>query len=166
MIATLSRNLYERLLRKPYRDAYVTEHVQTGISYQSRALRAQRGWAQKKLADVMGKPQSVVSRLENPDYGKLSVSTLLEVAAAFDVALLIQFVSFPEFLRRTRDVSPETMYAESFSEKQLHPLMSGNINLYKLSPKTSTADVSVRGYERGVQLKNPPPAYPPNIMVH
>ena len=92
-----------------------TEHVQTGISYQSRTLRAQRGWAQKKLADVMGKPQSVVSRLENPDYGKLSVSTLLEFAAAFDVALLIQFVSFPEFLRRTRDVSPKHLCTQRVS---------------------------------------------------
>jgi transcriptional regulator with XRE-family HTH domain len=165
VIATLSRKLYERLLRKPYRDAYVAEHVQTGISYQSRALRAQRGWAQKRLADVMGKPQSVVSRLENPDYGKLSVSTLLEVAAAYDVALVIQFVSFPEFLRRTRDVSPESMYAESFDEKQLRPLTAGNIDLYKLSPKTSTADLSVGRYG-GVQIRNPPPAYLSNISVH
>jgi transcriptional regulator with XRE-family HTH domain len=121
VIVSLSRKLLERLRRKPYREAYVSEHVRTGVSYQVRALRAARGWAQRTLAQKMGKPQSVVSRLENPDYGKLSLQTLLEVGAAFDVALLIQYVSFPEFIRRTRDVSPEAMQADSFDEKQFRP---------------------------------------------
>jgi transcriptional regulator with XRE-family HTH domain len=118
VIATLSKRLFEKLRRKPYRDAYVAEHVRTGIAYQVRNLRDQRGWAQKKLAETMEKPQSVVSRLEDPDYGKLSVQSLLEVASAFDVALLIQYISYPEFLRCTRDVSPQALEAESFDEKQ------------------------------------------------
>lgn len=122
MIATLSRNLFERLKRKAYRSAYVSEHVRTGVAYQIRALRDQRGWPQKKLAQEMNKPQSVVSRLEDPDYGKLSIQTLLEVADAFDVALLIQYVSYPDFLRRTRDVSGASMEADSFDEKQFRPM--------------------------------------------
>jgi transcriptional regulator with XRE-family HTH domain len=122
MIAALSKRLFNRLLRKPYRDAYVSEHVRTGIAYQVRALRGQRGWSQKKLSEEMGKPQSVVSRLEDPDYGKLSVQTLLEVASAFDVALVVRYVSFPNFIRQTRDVSPESMWADSFAEGQFRPV--------------------------------------------
>lgn len=114
MIARLTNRLLENLNRKPYRDAYVGEHVRTGISYQIRAMRDLRGWSQKKLAEVLKKPQSVVSRLEDPDYGKPSVQTLLEIASAFDVALIIQFVDFPEFMKRTRDTSPGALAAESF----------------------------------------------------
>jgi transcriptional regulator with XRE-family HTH domain len=86
VFATLTKRLFEKLKSKPYRQAYVAEHVRTGIAYQIRSLRAQRGWSQKRLAEEMGKPQSVVSRLEDPDYGKLSVQTILEGAAVFDVA--------------------------------------------------------------------------------
>lgn len=127
MFATLSKRLFEKLKSKPYRQAYVAEHVRTGIAYQIRALRTQRGWSQKRLAEEMGKPQSVVSRLEDPDYGKVSIQTILEGAAAFDVALLVQYVSFPEFLRRTRDVSPKALRADSFSEWQSVPLASNTV---------------------------------------
>jgi hypothetical protein len=124
VFASLSRKLFEKLQRKGYRHAYVAEHARTGIAFQIRAMREQREWLQKKLSQEMHKPQSVVSRLEDPDYGKANIQTLLEVAAAFDVALLIQFVSFPEFLRRTRDVSPSALMVDSFDPKQLVPAMS------------------------------------------
>ena len=122
VFATLTKRLFEKLKSKPYREAYVAEHVRTGIAYQIRALRTQRGWSQKRLAEEMGKPQSVVSRLEDPDYGKVSIQTVLEGAAAFDVALLVQYVSFPEFLRRTWDVSPEALQVDSFDVQQLCPI--------------------------------------------
>lgn len=129
MFANLSKRLFEKLKSKSYRDAYVAEHVRTGIAYQIRALRTQRGWSQKKLAEEMGKPQSVVSRLEDPDYGKVSIQTVLEGAAAFDVALLVQYVSFPEFLQRTRDVSPEALRVDSFDERQLLPIASNTVTI-------------------------------------
>ncbi len=122
MFAILTKRLFEKLKSKSYREAYVAEHVRTGIAYQIRALRTQRGWSQKRLAEEMGKPQSVVSRLEDPDYGKVSIQTVLEGAAAFDVALLVQYVSFPEFLRRTQDVSPEALRVDRFDEQQLRPI--------------------------------------------
>jgi transcriptional regulator with XRE-family HTH domain len=140
VFATLSNRLFEKLRSKSYRDAYVAEHVRTGIAYQIRALRTQRGWSQKRLAEEMGKPQSVVSRLEDPDYGKVSVQTVLDGAAAFDVALLVQYVSFPEFLRRTRDVSPEALQAESFNEQQLRPITS-NIVTISFGNRQTIADI-------------------------
>jgi transcriptional regulator with XRE-family HTH domain len=134
MFVTLSKRLMEKLKSKSYRQAYVAEHVRTGIAFQIRALRAQRGWSQKRFAEELGKPQSVVSRLEDPDYGKVSVQTLLEGAAAFDVALLIQYVSFPEFLQRTQDVSPDALQADSFDERQLRP--SNTVTISFGNPKT------------------------------
>jgi transcriptional regulator with XRE-family HTH domain len=114
VIATLSKKLLDKLLRREYRAAYVEENVRTGIAYQIRSMREHRGMSQTEVGSAMNKPQSTVSRLEDPDYGRLTVKSLLEVAAVHDVALLIQYVSFPEFIRRTRDLSPEALNAESF----------------------------------------------------
>lgn len=111
-----SEKLLNKLRRRSYRAAYVDENVRTGIAYQIRALREQRGWSQKKLAEVLGKPQSVVSRIEDPDYGKLSVQTLLEIAEALDIALLIRYVAFPDFIAQMRAVTPEALRADSFNE--------------------------------------------------
>jgi transcriptional regulator with XRE-family HTH domain len=95
----------------------VAEHVRRGIAYQIRALRDQRGQKQGELAEELGKPQSVVSRLEDPSYGKVTVQTLLEVAAVFDVALLVRFVPFSSFLRDTRDLSSKAMEVPSFEDE-------------------------------------------------
>lgn len=122
MIATLTEKLLNKLRRRSYRAAYVDENVRTGIAHQIRALREQRGWSQKKLAEVLGKPQSVVSRIEDPDYGKLSIQTLLEIAEALDIALLIRYVAFPDFITQMRNVTPEALGADSFSEDQFATL--------------------------------------------
>lgn len=120
MGANLSNKLLSKLRSKPYREAYVAEHVRTGTAYQIRAMREQRNnMSQEELGRLMDKPQPVVSRLEDPDYGKLTINTLLEVAAALDVALVVKFVDFPEFLRQTEDVSPEGLKVESFDETAL-----------------------------------------------
>lgn len=115
-ISSISKKLMEKLGRKAYRAAYVGEHVRRGIAAQIRAMRDQRGWNQGKLSKELGKPQSVVSRLEDPSYGKVTVQTLLEVAATFDVALQIRFVPFSSFLQQTRDVSTRSMLVVSFSD--------------------------------------------------
>src|SRR3954462_6877822 len=104
-IFNLGKKLLAKLQRKSYRTAYVAEHVRRGIAYQIRALRDQRGWKQGELSERLKKPQSVVCRLEDPSYGKVSVQTLLEVAASFDVALQVRFVPFSTFLAQTRDLT-------------------------------------------------------------
>lgn len=113
-ISKLGKGLREKLARRGYRNAYVAEHVRRGVAYQIRALRDQRGMNQGALAKLLNKPQSVVSRIEDPGYGKLSVQTLLEVAAAFDVALMIKFVSHSTFMQNTRNLTTSSMEVPSF----------------------------------------------------
>lgn len=114
MLATLTNRLLRKLSRKEYRDAYVAENVRTGIAYQIRALREQRGWTQEDLGERIGAGQSGVARLEDPDYGRLNVSSLLKVAAACDVGLIVKFASFQEMILRSRDVSPEALEVPSW----------------------------------------------------
>jgi hypothetical protein len=54
--------------------------------------------------------------MEDPNYGKLTVQTLLEVAAVFDVALSIRFVSFPTFVAQIRDLTEASMQVEGFDQ--------------------------------------------------
>jgi transcriptional regulator with XRE-family HTH domain len=118
-ISKVSRTLWAKLRRPAYRSAYLSEHVRRGLAHQIRALRDQRDWKQGRLAKELGKPQSVVSRLEDPSYGKVTIQTLLEVAKAFDVALQVRFVSFSDFIRNTRDLSTASMEVASFGDDKL-----------------------------------------------
>jgi hypothetical protein len=42
--------------------------------------------------------QNAISRLERPDYGKATLTTLRRLAAAMDVALIVRFVPFSELV--------------------------------------------------------------------
>src|ERR1043166_9203340 len=85
----------ERLLKsKASRDAYVLENIKRMVPFQIRTMRDERGWSQAQAGEAIGKPQNVISRLESPAYGKLTLQTLLDVAKGFDVGLLIKFVPF------------------------------------------------------------------------
>lgn len=106
-----------KMKNKKYRDSYVASHISIGIPHQIKALRTQRGWNQKQLGERANKPQNVISRAEDPNYGKFSVSTLLDIAAAFDVGLLIKFVPFSRLIREHSNVDPESLYAESFDKE-------------------------------------------------
>jgi len=114
--AILPKRTLQKLSNKRYRVAFVGARVRNWIAYQIRTIREQRGLSQVEFAKEIGKPQSVISRLEDPNYGKLSVQTLLEVAAAFNVALLVKFVDFASFLRATGDASESGMQVADFDE--------------------------------------------------
>ena len=72
-----SRNRLLRDLRdKEARDAYVEGHVRSGVAFQIRAMRDAEGWSQEDFGRRMGnKQQAAIARLENPDYGRFSIST-------------------------------------------------------------------------------------------
>lgn len=104
------KNLVQKLIaNKGYRDAYVAEHVRNGLSFQLRTIRERLGWSQARMGQEVGKPQNVISRLEDPDYGRPNVQTLLEIAAGLNMALLVKFVPFSKLLREYEDVSPDAL---------------------------------------------------------
>lgn len=113
--------LREELNDREYRDAYVAATVRNGVSFQIRAMRESRGWDQKKLATKMGneKLQPIVSRYENPDYGRFTVSSLLDLAKAFDVGLVVRFEPFSELIKRDEEFSTVSLDVASYAKEQL-----------------------------------------------
>lgn len=106
------------LPNKEFRESYVAENVRRGLAYQIRALREARGWTPAEFARQAGLPQSNISRWENPTYGKFNLSTLIAIAAVFDVALSVQFVGFEELLTRLSDLRPETLAVPSYENER------------------------------------------------
>jgi transcriptional regulator with XRE-family HTH domain len=148
-VTSWTEGFIRKLSDKAYRDAYVADHVRTGIAFQIRALREARTWNQTQLGQRMGKPQNVISRLEDPDYGKVTLSTLLQVASTFDVGLIVQFVEWDDWLLRMEDVSPAALQKESFNADRLRAL---SVRQFGIAPEvnnlvwgfdigTGTADV-------------------------
>jgi transcriptional regulator with XRE-family HTH domain len=132
------------------RHSYLAEGVKTWIARQVRSLREQRGWSQSDLSIKIDKPQSAISRIEDPDYGKMSLQTLFDLAKAFDVALIVKFVDYPTFLRETDDQKTASLHVESFDPRAFSSDMSPN----KISITMSGEDpdhqfIMVRGYGNG-----------------
>ena len=93
--------LLRRLKRsQETRAKFVESHLDKSIAFQIRSLRDHEGWTQGVFAEKLGiKHQNNVSaRLENPTYGKHSLTTLKRIAATCDVALVVWFVPFSRFL--------------------------------------------------------------------
>jgi transcriptional regulator with XRE-family HTH domain len=123
-----SREFVQQLSDKELRDSYMADQVRTRVSLMIRTLREQkdRQWSQSELGRRAGKPQNVISRLEDPDYGRLTVETLLEVAAAFDLPLLIDMPEWEDWLVRTCDLSPQSLERQSFELERLTKIAEAN----------------------------------------
>lgn len=108
--------LIELLKNKEYRDAFVSEHIDTGLPFQIKALREEREWSQEKLGNKAGMHQERISALEDPNYAKFTLKTLKRLASAFDVALMVVFVPFSKLLDWESNLSPEALQAVAFEE--------------------------------------------------
>lgn len=113
--------LWARLSRsKVVRQRFVESHSAKAIAFQIRAMRRTRDWSQEDLAVASGMTQNMISRLESPEYGRSSVTTLRRIAAAFDVALAVRFVAFSELAEWVATLSPDRMDVRSFDKDNAH----------------------------------------------
>lgn len=99
---------------KAYRDGFLETDVKGGIAYQIQALREKTGLSQAAFAEKTGKKQSVISRLEDTEYGAVNVNTLLEIAKALDIGLQVRFCDYIDVLER--DISPAGMKVDTIFE--------------------------------------------------
>jgi transcriptional regulator with XRE-family HTH domain len=133
----IRKNIWKHLKDRVFREAYVEEHVRAGVAYQIKAMREARGWSQAQFAEKCGKSQSNIARIEDPDYGKFSIQTLLEVAHTFDVWLSLEFVSFGKGLSRTANRSAAVLNVFSFEHEREQSLNFNRSSGTKLNANRS-----------------------------
>ena len=101
--ANFPRNsrLAKKLKSFDYRHSYLASHTRNFLARQFRELRGDL--SQEEFGKKLGMRQNVVSRLENPGYGRWTLQTLLDVARALDIGLVVRFTDFPTFLSVSGD---------------------------------------------------------------
>lgn len=93
-------HLIERIKHSPKgRAKFVASHLDKGIAYQIRALRDRQELSQEDLASLVGMNQNAISRLESPERGRPTITTLKRLAEALDVALVVRFVPFSKLVK-------------------------------------------------------------------
>lgn len=112
------RNLWLKLSRsKRYRDEFVKAHAKQAIPFQIRALMKQFGLSQAELAKRSGLTQGAISRAADPDYGNLTINTLVRIASGFDVAFVGRFVPFSDLPPWFDSVAERTFKVPSFTQE-------------------------------------------------
>jgi transcriptional regulator with XRE-family HTH domain len=84
---------------KRYRESFAASVVKRMIPLQIRVLRREHDWSQAQLAKESNLTQGAISRAEDPDYGNLTINTLVRIASGFDCAFIGRFVSFSDLGR-------------------------------------------------------------------
>jgi transcriptional regulator with XRE-family HTH domain len=113
---SIRSHLREKMRDKDYRDGLVEARISTNIAAQVAKMRESRNWTQGELAQRTKMAQSRISLLENPDYEGITIATLKRLASAFDVALMVRFISYEDWLDWATNQSDD-LNVPSFSEE-------------------------------------------------
>jgi transcriptional regulator with XRE-family HTH domain len=127
--------LFSKFRNKEYRDSFVAEYIASHIPLKIRGMRDRRGMSQTRLGELAGVKQEWISKLEDPNYGRLTISTLLKIASAFDCALSVDFVPFSQLLDSATTLSAQSFDVPSFEEEL-------GLNCEHPLPRFATADIA------------------------
>jgi transcriptional regulator with XRE-family HTH domain len=147
--------LTQDLKDREYRHAFVAAHLTNGRAFQIRALREQRQWSQKELAEKTDMKQTRISLLENPDYANVNIETLKRFAKAFDVGLIVRFVPFSDLVKWELNLSSDSLEVSSFDDE---PYFKDEIE------KQTTANGFLRAYYSEEAAKQTQPEGQANIL--
>ncbi len=135
------------------RHLQVSADVNVGIPLQIRVMREAKGWNQTTLAEKIGTTQNAISRLESGSYGRPNVKTLLRLAEAFDVALLVKFVPFGRFARALDEMSATSVAIPSFADdEELKSMCSLEIEEDYLASRRKPYEVDFKGSSKVVSI--------------
>jgi transcriptional regulator with XRE-family HTH domain len=123
----------KKFQRKSYRESFLKRNIVSALSHQIKINRISRGLSQKDLADKVGTKQSVISRYEDPAYGKLSISTLIQIANALDIGLEVKFTPFSRLIGEVNSWSPEKAMVPSFENERKIIVKNNQQNVTKLN---------------------------------
>lgn len=152
-------NLIEKFRNKKYRNSYVTAHTRRFLARQMRKFRGDK--SQMEFGEILGKQQTVVSRLEDPAYGKWTLQTLFDVAQKLDVAVFVRFVDHHTFLRLSEDMSDEASSPLNFTSiedrkmEELAALVNSRAASHSLQQRSSNGNKSSKA-DYGVVTQEKP----------
>lgn len=112
-------SLLGQLKDKVFRSHFVSAQVRRLVTTQIRKLRESRNLTQGELGKLAGMKPNAISRLENPDYGDFTVNTLLRIAAAFDVGLIVRFAPFSELIASNEEAKSGRFVPAAFNQEHL-----------------------------------------------
>lgn len=92
---------------KKTRQSYVRAKINVNLPSQIRALRLKQKMKQEDLAREAEMMQPRISAMERPGATKFNIETLIRLAAAFKVGLVVKFVSFSEMLRSENEFNQD-----------------------------------------------------------
>lgn len=100
-----------------FRHEYADEFLKIRIASQLKALREQRHWTQRELAEKAGMKQSRISAMENVNFESWNIRTLRRLARAFDLTLNVEFKEFGKRLIEDMEtLRRENLEAAPFDE--------------------------------------------------
>jgi transcriptional regulator with XRE-family HTH domain len=116
-----SEQFVRQLSDREVRHEFAADQIRARIALLIRSLREQldRNWTQAELGERAGKPQNVISRFEDPNYGKMSLQSLFDLANAFDLPVWIDIPEWEDWLTMIGDVPDRTTKRSSFDLARL-----------------------------------------------
>jgi transcriptional regulator with XRE-family HTH domain len=111
-----TNKFFRKLRNIDYREAFVSARVAAAVGAQISALRQKNRWSQEDLAQRAKMKQPRIALLEKGDYESFSFATLKRLASAFGVAVRIDFLSFPAFLKWSEGFTDDVATPDSFDE--------------------------------------------------
>src|SRR5437660_993614 len=115
------RSLIEKMRDKRYRDGYVAAHTRQILAKQMREFRGTI--SQTEFAGAVGKRQTIISRLENPNYVGWTLTTMFEIARKLDVAVFVRFVDFATFLKLSEDMSESALHPRAYKQADMDAIL-------------------------------------------
>lgn len=97
------------------RVAYTRATTSVNVASQIKALRRRRKMTQEELSKLMSTGQPRISAMERPGE-LLTVDTLVRLASAFGVGLIVKFVPFSEMLNWENSYSQDSFDATSIEK--------------------------------------------------
>ena len=140
-------------------------HLSKELAFQLRQLRDNREWTQDELATKLGTSQNAISRLENPNYGKASTTTLKKLAAIYDVGLIVRFVSYSQLVNWESGTpyveygfGPDSIDVASFDEEEESGAFSKQSDLHPILVQELAGQKTPEGSGLSAPLMNGSPA--------
>jgi transcriptional regulator with XRE-family HTH domain len=105
--------MFQKFKDKRYRDAFLASQIRRLIPKQVRAMREVRKMTQQELADAAHTTQTVISRIEKGGGNNLTIKSLLNLASALDVALVVRFEPIDRFITWNENLSSDDIMPRS-----------------------------------------------------